>query len=664
RFELAVFLIVGLLLLLELLLVVRPLLLGYKIQNEELLNLNEELRAKQESLNENIARLEEAYQEKAELASQLLINSLVIENSNDFIGLTDDNFRISYINEAGRKMTNLPEISELKERRITEVLDNETARRYAREIIPQLRKGKSWSGRLFLQNSETKELIPVQSSFFPVVGNHGEIIAYACIQIDITEVLHRETELQMLTEELQASQEELRVQLEEQTRLNDLVEESESILRLAQNIGNTGSFIIEVDEENLSFRGSESAYRIMETKMDTLLTLEQVVERVTPDSRAELRASLNKALVGQANELEFKLEQANGKVKHLKASLLPQLDGRPPRIIGALIDITPFKEITEQLRISEARFDSALKGSRDGIWDWDLQTNEMYVSDRWKNMLGYEVSELDNGIELLWDLVHPDDLEATRRAIEGHIKGESDVYSKEIRMKTKSGEYKWILSRGQVVRDENGNATRLIGTHADIDTLKKAQSELDEKRSNLRAIIENTNDLIWSVDRELKLITYNDRYSQEFESAFQHSAQPGVHAFQHFPSPDKENWIQWTQKAISGERVRTEYIFNWPNGAQYYDIYISPIEIGDSIAGAALYAKNITQRKLLELSAKRQEEALAQLYDAAIKIDSAEERFSKTLEIGCNFLEMDFGLINRVEGNEFVIANIYPEKGQ
>ncbi|MHB1276769.1 MAG: response regulator [Bacteroidia bacterium] len=193
RFELAMSLLIGLLLILELFIVVRPLLLNYKQHNEQLLNLNRELQKKQDSLNEQNLRLEEAYQEKADLVSQLFINNRVIENSTDFIGLTDENFRITFINDAGRNMARLPEMKLLKRKRILEVLDKETAAIYAREVIPALKKRESWSGRVHLLNVQNGNLIPVQASFFPVIGDDGEILAYATIQQDIS--LFRQLEL-------------------------------------------------------------------------------------------------------------------------------------------------------------------------------------------------------------------------------------------------------------------------------------------------------------------------------------------------------------------------------------------------------------------------------------------------------------------------------------
>jgi len=664
RFELGMAILIALFLLMELLLIVRPLLFSYRDQNERLSELNNELQSKQEDLNENIARLEEAYQEKAEMASQLFINNLVIENSTNFIGLTDSDYRITFINDAGRQLTDIPPMDVIKRKRITEVLDPETARRYAREIIPVLRRGDSWEGRLFLKNYKTEELIPVQAAFFPVVGPHGETLAYACIQQDISAILAKENELQMIAEELQASQEELRVQLEEQAKLNELIEENESILRLAQEISNTGSFVIHKELDNYILKASDSASRIFELQKDGRYDLYEMLSYVRAEDRQRVQRYIALAIAGRNNDFDFVGKFPSGAVRHFHCSLVSEPhEGGEARIIGALVNVTPYKEVEEQLKISEARFDYALSGSEDGIWDWDLVKDEFYISERWSTMLGYEVGELGESVDLLWQIIHPDDAAHVDLGIKNHVKGISNQYSEEFRLRQKDGNYKWILSRGKVIRNEADKAIRFIGTHADIDNIKAAQAELDEKRSNLRAIIDNTSDLIWSVDTKMNLITFNEQYEKEFARAFNIKTKSGEYAFSAFNEEQKSNWEKAVKKAIEGKRQRFEYTFTWPEGVAFYDVSINPIRSDEGIHGAALYAKNITQRRNLEQNAKRQEEALSQLYEAVIQIDDPHERFQKTLDIGKTFYGLDFGLINLIETEEFEIANIFPEEG-
>lgn len=134
----------------------------------------------------------------------------------------------------------------------------------------------------------------------------------------------------------------------------------------------------------------------------------------------------------------------------------------------------------KDLRDSEERWQLALLGSNDGIWDWNPVTNELYVSDRWKAMLGYSASELA-GTEKEWrSLVHPDDLAGVQSDTRAHLEGRTDFFSSEFRMRTKIGDYRWILSRGKAWRDDHGAAIRMVGSHKDItehrEALEKAEA--------------------------------------------------------------------------------------------------------------------------------------------------------------------------------------------
>ncbi|HSW62611.1 MAG TPA: PAS domain-containing protein [Dissulfurispiraceae bacterium] len=126
------------------------------------------------------------------------------------------------------------------------------------------------------------------------------------------------------------------------------------------------------------------------------------------------------------------------------------------------------------LHESEQRWQFALEGAGDGVWDWNVKTNEVYFSRQWEKMLGYEEHEI--GCTLAeWDSrVHPEDRDAAYAKIEKHSSGQAPVYIGEHRLLCKDGSYKWILDRGKIVsRDEDGKPLRFIGTHTDITERKK-----------------------------------------------------------------------------------------------------------------------------------------------------------------------------------------------
>ena len=120
------------------------------------------------------------------------------------------------------------------------------------------------------------------------------------------------------------------------------------------------------------------------------------------------------------------------------------------------------------LKESEERYALAARGANDGLWDWNLATNEIYFSPRWNHMLGYATNETWSGPEQWFSHIHADDREQVRAEIAAHCEGKTPEFVSEYRMRHKSGGYIWTLSRGIAVRDQSGTALRMAGSQTDI----------------------------------------------------------------------------------------------------------------------------------------------------------------------------------------------------
>ena len=182
------------------------------------------------------------------------------------------------------------------------------------------------------------------------------------------------------------------------------------------------------------------------------------------------------------------------------------------------------EERAAKQRISEQRLELALQGGELGTWDWNVVTGEAIFNQRWAEMLGYTLAEVELYEGDFWAaLLHPDDKAQTLYMLEQHVAGETQQYEAEYRLKTKSGNWCWVLARGRAVeRGNDGRALRVTGTHLDISARKQAeltqyqlQAELEQRiqerttelqynRQRFEDFATASADWLWEMDAELR----------------------------------------------------------------------------------------------------------------------------------------------------------------
>jgi PAS domain S-box-containing protein len=203
------------------------------------------------------------------------------------------------------------------------------------------------------------------------------------------------------------------------------------------------------------------------------------------------------------------------------------------RVLVVLVDITEIKNAEENVLRAEERWQLAVRGTQDGIWEYNLQTFESFYSDRWKKMLGHEPHEIDAGREELLSRIHPDDLDRVDAAFQAHCQGATEYFHCEFRLRCKDGRYKWILSRGQAMCDADGVALRVLGSHTDITERKIAEEALRDSETRYRVLFEHSPVAIveqdyravaeWQEELRAKditnLVTYIDENPEELERA-------------------------------------------------------------------------------------------------------------------------------------------------
>ncbi|MFB2898039.1 PAS domain S-box protein [Aerosakkonemataceae cyanobacterium BLCC-F50] len=232
----------------------------------------------------------------------------------------------------------------------------------------------------------------------------------------------------------------------------------------------------------------------------------------------------------------------------LDVTMVKDREGNPLYRIATLLDITDRKKAETALLESEERLRLALQAANQGFYDLNIPTGEAIVSAEYAQMLGYEPEEFQETNAKWSERLHPEERETVFQVFLDYIAGKSDAYRVEFRQKTKTGEWKWILSLGKVVEwDESGKPVRMVGTHTDISDRKLAELALRYSETQLRSILENMPVMLDSFDAQLNIIVWN----QECERVTGYSAEEVI--------GNPQIWEMLYPDPIYRQKMRTQW---------------------------------------------------------------------------------------------------------
>ena len=205
-----------------------------------------------------------------------------------------------------------------------------------------------------------------------------------------------------------------------------------------------------------------------------------------------------------------------------------------------LEDQTGLMEAERALAVSEQRWQLALEANRDGIWDEDRVSGQVWYSPRWKEMLGYGDDELPSARATFESRLHPEDLPGVLEAFEAFQDQRIPTYSATFRMRHRDGGWRWILSRGAAVRDREGRVIRMVGSHADITEQRLAEQALRESEARAQAASRAKSSFLANMSHELRtplsailgytrLLARDDHRSAEERTQLHHILEAGEH---------------------------------------------------------------------------------------------------------------------------------------
>ncbi len=346
---------------------------------------------------------------------------------------------------------------------------------------------------------------------------------------------------------------------------------------------------------------------------DFLAAYEAWETGVHPDDLAATITALQQALSeDRIFDTEFRVLWPDGTVRFLKAYGLVQRDfqAQPVRMIGVNYDITDRKQAEEALRVSEERWELALRGNNDGIWDWNIKTNEVFFSTRWKEMLGYADHEIQNHLDEWSTRVHPDDLSGVIELIQAHFAQKTPFYLSEHRVRCKDGSYKWILDRGQALWDADGKPIRMAGSHTDITHRKASELALASSEATKQAIIAAIPDLLIRMQADGTYLEF--RATPEFKVLHADLLGQEVNNSDVLPSHLAERRMYYTQQAFTTGKLQVyEQEISISDRLLYEEVRIVPIDPEQVL----IMVRDITDRKQAEIELRHQKEQVQIIVD-------------------------------------------------
>ena len=264
----------------------------------------------------------------------------------------------------------------------------------------------------------------------------------------------------------------------------------------------------------------------------------------------------------------------------------------------------------EEAKRSRQRFELAVLGSGDGIWDWDLSTDEVYFSPRWKSMLGHTDGEVRNHLDEWKSRLHPEDRERALESLRCYFEGVAPAYELEHRLRHKDGSYRWILARGVALRDPTGKPHRMSGSHTDITEQKKSAELLARESDLLVTLMDHLPAAIYFKDRDSRFVRVNRSMAAGF--GFSHPDQTiGKSDFDFFDRAHAEPALRDEQEILLTGKpmIAHEEKEVWPDGTQTWVLTNKmPWQDRDgNIVGTFGISYDITKRKLAEEAFRKAE---------------------------------------------------------
>ena len=436
----------------------------------------------------------------------------------------------------------------------------------------------------------------------PIVNEEGFALGTLCVIDSQPRVLN-----DFQKRALKTLSNQVMTQLELRRKLTELEQTHDRYQKLIENIQD---IIYEMD-----WKGNYSYVNIPMSKMTGYstdeLTQMNYLEMIHEEDRDRVRRFYisNYRKKVENSYYEFRVLRKDKHVIWVGQNTHLDFEGTHLKKVRAVArDITEIVELRNTLRDSEAHYRLLSENATDLVCVQNAEGRYTYVSNSVKEMLGYEPSELIG--KKPEDFIHPEDKKRLSRAGQLEFTYPKEQSRFEFRKIKNDGSYIWVECIAKPTVDNQGKVTSIQSAERDISERLGATKEIQKSAANLQALIENTNDLVWSIDKNYRLLTINSAFRDAVIMSGASPPEPGmIIPFNELKQEESEFWKVNYQKAFSGELFSVD-TYDETGSEQNFEFSFSPIfdELGDEIIGVTVFGRNITER--LRTNAKIRRDAV------------------------------------------------------
>jgi len=404
----------------------------------------------------------------------------------------------------------------------------------------------------------------------------------------------------------------------ERLQAEQRLQEERRLYQAALDASGTGVWILDPATGNISY---SSRWQEMLGYSDGQVpdTREEWEKLVHPEDRGSV-------LEGDHLEQVHRLRQADGTWKWIltRARMLRDDEGRPLHLVGTNMDLTEIREIQDQLAEQSERLAHLLESTGAGTWEWDIGSGRMVIDNRWAEIIGYRLEELEPVDLNTWSSrLHPEDRQMALAALDAACSPEGSPYRTEYRLRHRDGHWVWILDQAKVVsRTENGHALLMYGTHLDITEQKDMELKLRETGEEMKSLVDSSYGIIYRVTTEGEFTFVSQAWNRLLGHSVSGVLGKSFHAYIH---PEDLPQVTAFFNGISVSRRReelAEYRLRHADGSwHWFTTNAVPIwnERGE-ITGYAGTARDITELKKAHLDLLAQKEELDRFFSVSLDL--------------------------------------------